>query len=338
MTIVADAAAPAAAAGAADAGVQVARADRVRRIVSRNLNTAGLAAVLLVVCAYGAVASDVFLTSNNFLNIIRQAAITALLGLGVTIALIAGRLDFSVGAVTALTSVLIGLRTDENVVVTVLIIVGMVIALGAAKGVLTSYLRLESLITTLGLALMLDGIAFAASDQQLVPVTSSGWRWLGSAEVYGIPVPVITLLSVVAVTSVILRLTVWGKYLYASGANPVAAELAGVRVRRVQLIALVVATALAALAGVLFVGRVAAGDPGIGTSLALDAVVVAVLGGASLFGGKGSPLGLLLAALLLGVVFNLFNILNLEPYWQMIARGLILVGAVSIDGIARRNT
>lgn len=149
--------------------------------------------------------------------------------------------------------------------------------------------------------------------------------------------PVITLLGVVAVTGVVLRLTVWGKYLYAAGANPVAAELAGIRVRRVQLVALVVTTALAVLAGVLFVGRVAAGDPGIGTSLALDAVVVAVLGGASLFGGKGSPLGLLLAALLLGVVFNLFNILNLPPYWQMIARGTILVGAVSIDGIAQRN-
>jgi ribose/xylose/arabinose/galactoside ABC-type transport system permease subunit len=309
----------------------------IRRCLTRNPNTTGLAVVLVALLIVGTFSSNFFLTSTNLLNVVRQASITALLGLGVTLALIAGKIDFSVGSIAALASVVIGLRSGADAWLTIVVLVALVVVFGVVKGILTSYFHLESLITTLGLALVLDGISYAASKQQLVPVTDRPWRWLGSAEVGGVPVVVITLLVVVLLTSGVLKLTVWGKYLYAAGANPRAAEIAGVRVRRVQLGALVAATALAVLAGVVFVGRVSAGDPTIGTSLALDAIVVAVLGGASLFGGRGSPLGLLLAALLLGVVFNLFNLLNLHSYWQMVARGVILVGAVSMDGLSRRR-
>ena len=306
------------------------------RAMRSDLQLTGLAGAVIAVVIVGAIASPQFLTLDNMLNVARQGSIVALLGLAVTISLIAGIVDFSIGAVLALTSVLIGITTHQAPVVTLALLLAVVLGVGLVKALLVAFLGLESLITTLGIALVLEGVAFAVSDQQLVPVTHDGWRWLGSAELAGIPASLLTVAIVAGGAYVALRWTVYGRYLYATGGNRLAAEIAGVPTRRVMLGALLATTAIAALAGILFVGRVAAGDPGVGTSFALDAVVVAVLGGASLFGGRGGVVGLILAAALIALMFNLFTLLNLPTHWQMIVRGTILVGAISLDVFRRR--
>lgn len=306
------------------------------RVRGLDLQVLGLAIALVAVAGAGMMASPFFLTGDNILNVCRQAAIVALLGLAVTLALIAGIVDFSVGATLALTSVVVALLQERSAGLTLAVLAVMVLGLGLVKGLLVAYVRLESLITTLALALVLDGIAFAISDQQIIPVASRGWRWPGAGTVLGVPAPVVILALAAAVTHVVLRRTVYGKFLYATGGNALAAEIAGVRTRRVQTQVLLASAAIACLAGVVFTGRIAAGDPTVGTAQTLDAVVVAVLGGASLFGGKGSVPGLLLAALLIAFVFNVFNLLSLPLYWQLIARGGILLGAISIDVFRKR--
>lgn len=328
---------PATAAGPGpSAPAHVGRRPRVGAFLRRDLQITGLAGAVAMMVIVGIVTSPVFLTATNLLNVARQGSIVALLGLAVTVCLIAGIVDFTIGAVLALGSVGIALTAGGNPLETIALLVGLVIAIGAVKAFLIAFLELESLITTLGIALALEGAAFAWSDQQLVPVSDAGWRWLGSGEVAGIPASLLTVAAAAIVAGLVLRRTVWGKYLYATGSNPIAARIAGVPTRSVMLGALLVATALSVLAAVVFVGRVAAGDPGVGTGFALDAVVVAVLGGASLFGGRGSVIGLLLAATLLALMFNVFTLLGLETHWQMVARGAILVSAISLDVLRRR--
>lgn len=301
-----------------------------------NLQLVGLGVTIVLILIVGAILSPYFLTSDNLLNVGRQVSIVALLGLAVTISLITGVIDFSVGSVLALTSVLVALNADESMIVPVALVLVMIAAASLVKGVLLAYLGLGSLITTLGLALVIDGFALGVSDSRLVPVFSEEWRFLGSGDIAGIPASVLTAAVVFLVAGFFMRSTVYGKYVYATGANPLASRIAGVPVRRVRLAALTATTAIAALAGVLFVGRVAGGDPNVGVAMSFDAVVVAVLGGASLRGGRGSVLGVLLAAILIGLMLNLFTLLNLPTYWQMVARGCILVGAISLDVAPRR--
>lgn len=301
-----------------------------------DLHRTGLISAILGVAVVGTVTSPYFLMANNLLNVARQATVVALLGLAVTAALIVGIVDFSVGATLALASVVIGLTGDGPMLVTVGWLVLIALVLTAVKAALLAYGRMETLITTLGLALAIDGVAFAVSGQQLIPVSSSGWRYLGNASLFGAPVAVLLLIGVAGIFSLLLRRTVLGRELFAVGNNEEAAEIAGVRTARVKSWALLAATTLAIVAAVVFAGRIAAGDPAVGTDLTLDAVVVAVLGGASLFGGRGSVLGLLMAAILMALIFNVFNLLSLPIYWQMIARGAILVGAVSLDVFKRR--
>ena len=304
--------------------------------LGQDLHRTGLVGAIVTVAIVGTVTSPYFLVANNLLNVARQATVVAILGLAVTAALIVGIVDFSVGATLALSSVVIGLTGNGPVVVTIGWLVLIAVALTAVKAALLAYGRMESLITTLGLALALDGFAFAASGQGLVPVSSAGWRYLGNASLLGVPVAVLLLVTVTAVFSLLFRRTVLGREMFAVGNNEEAAEIAGVRTARVKTWALFAATTLAMIAAVVFAGRIAAGDPAVGTGQTLDAVVVAVLGGASLFGGRGSVLGLMMAAILMALFFNVFNLLNLAIYWQMIARGTILVGAVSLDVFRRR--
>lgn len=331
----AEAAGPTPRAAGVRQAVSVLARHAARRLAAADLQLVGLAVTIGAILVVGAITSPHFLTSGNMLNVGRQVSIVALLGLAVTIGLITGVIDFSVGAVLALTAVLVALTADGPMLATIALLLAVIAAVGLVKGVLLAYLGLGSLITTLGIALVIDGIARGVSNSRLVPVSSQDWRFLGSRDIAGFPASVLTVAAVFILAAFLMHSTVWGKYIYAAGANPLAARIAGVPVRRVKLAALTISTLIAALAGVLFVGRVAGGDPNVGTAMSFDALVVAVLGGASLRGGRGSVLGVVLAAVLIGLMFNLFTLLNLPTYWQMIARGCIIVGAISLDAVRR---
>ena len=305
--------------------------------VSRNRQLAGLILSIVVVLVVGSVTSDVFLTKSNFYLVSSQTAITALLGVAVTIGLVAGVIDFSVGAIVAVSTVIIAQNAGESFVLTVLLLMLLVLIVTLVKGVLLSYLGLETFIATLALSLVIEGIAVGMSEGQSIPVNESTWLALGSSDVLGMPVAPILVLAFAFILAFVMRSTVWGKALYATGGNPIAAEIAGIRTRRVKTQALAICTGLAVIAGVLFVGRVGSADPHTGTQLTLDAIVVAVLGGASLFGGRGRVLGALLGAVLLGLLFNLFILLNMPQYSQMIIRGIILIAAISLDAARRRE-
>ncbi len=311
--------------------VAVAGRPRSSRRLLETVQQWGLGAALVALIAVGSVTSPYFLTLGNIVNILRQTAVLGLLAMGVTLALISGALDFTVGSMVALVSILIGRLQGEPMGGVFLLILVVAVAVGLLNGLLIARLRLESFIVTLGLSLAVEGIAHLTSHSQTIPVTTAAWRYFGAASLAGMPVPILIFVAMAVLLHLVLSHTVFGRSLYAVGGNEVAARIAGIMTGRVKMVALVGSAIIAAIAGIVFTGRVATGDPTVGTVMALDAVVIAVLGGASLHGGKGTMAGAVIAALLLSVLFNVFNMLNFPVYVQMMTRGVLLVAAIALQ-------
>jgi ribose/xylose/arabinose/galactoside ABC-type transport system permease subunit len=286
---------------------------------------------LLFLIIIGSFSSEYFLTFPNIINIIRQTAVVGLLAMGLTIVLITGSLDFTLGSIVALTTVTIALMQDMNYFVVLPILLSIGVGIGLLNSFVVTKLKLESFIATLGVSLLIDGVAHFISNSQSLPVTNSSWRFLGSGDVMGLPLPVIIYLVVGILLYFVLSRTVFGRYIYATGGNPTASKISGVPTQKIQILSFILGAVIAVLAGIILAGRISSGDPAIGLVMSLDAIIIAVLGGAALTGGKGNIQGAIAAALVITVLFNIFNLMNFPVYAQMVARGLIMISAISMQ-------
>jgi ribose transport system permease protein len=298
-----------------------------------------IGSLVLLVVFFSLKEDDAFANSRNFINILNQVSILAILAAGLTVCLTMGLFDLSIGSIATLGGYL-ALRWGAEGTFglgpygVLLVVLLAAVVIGVANGVIVSYLGVSAFIATLATASILDGIALGYSDTATVQV---GIPFqiidLGQAKFGPIPSPVVIMVVVMVVLWFFLERTQMGRHMYAIGGNPVAARLAGVRIRYYAILALSISAVCAILGGTVADAIIGAGRPyGVGSVYLLDAFAAAFIGAATLRPGRFHMLGTLVGVLLLGVINNGLSIMGAETFWQYIVKGVILILAVFHSG------
>jgi len=293
-----------------------------------------------LVCALAAVRYDSFLTLENILNVLRRNSMLGLMALGMTFVILSGGIDLSVGALLAVGGVVSAKLSGQSSGLAVLAATALTGLLGLCNGAVIAKARIQPFITTLAMGTAGRGLALAATGDQSVRADrlAAGFKWLGRGFVGPVPVPVLIVAAAFLVSWVLLRHTRFGRHVYALGDNEEAARLLGLDVDRVTIAVYGLSGALSGLAGVLLAGRLGAGQPVAGMGWELDAIVSVVVGGTLLGGGQGGAGSTLVGVLLLGVVYNIFNLEGtLSSWWQWVLRGLFLLAVVVIQNRLSRR-
>lgn len=280
-----------------------------------------------------------FFTVNNLTNVARQVSINAIIASGMTLVIIAAGIDLSVGSMVALAGcvAMIALNGTNSDVFGILIGIAIGGLCGGANGSLIAYARLPAFVVTLGGLTIFRGLALTITEGQPIIRFDGSYRWLGQGVLLGLPVPVWIMIAVVLVTHVILKRTTFGAHLYAVGGNETAARLSGVRVERVKFWAYTICGLLTGLAGMVLMARLSSAQPATGEMFELDAIAAVVLGGTSLSGGRGTVWGTLVGALIIGILNNSLNLLGVPSFYQLVAKGLIILLAVFVDQWLRQR-
>jgi ribose transport system permease protein len=283
-------------------------------------------------CLFLTVRSDVFLTSGNVSNVLQQAAVLAVIAFGVTVVIVSGNLDLSVGAAVALVSVIgaMVMRDTGSIALGVLACLGAGIGLGLVNGILVSVLRVPSFIATLGMLVVTRGVARWITDGRTIVGVPTGFVDFMNRSVLGVGLTAWLAGVVLILVHVLLRHTHAGVRLYAVGGNAEAARLAGISLGRVRVFAFVVSGLTVAVAAIVLLGRLGAGQPNGGNLLELYAVAAVVLGGTSLYGGTGSVFRTLLGVMFIAVIQNGLNLLGVNADMQMIILGAVFIGATAL--------
>ena len=304
----------------------------VKRVLA--VDAAALVVALVLLMIVFSATSPYFFNVRNFMNIGRSVAIMGITATGVTIGLIGGVFDLSIASVSDLTSVLVSMaHLSLGLPVGVCILLGLLVGVlcGLVNGLLVTRLRINPIIGTLGTAGIFRGITFLLTGGQSHAVPTAGFRWLGRGYVLGVPSPLIFMLIVMILGFVLLRHTKFGRSVYAVGGNPTASRLAGLNVNRVRMTLFVIVSVSAAFAGMVLLSKLGTMIPNAAAGTEMDIIAASVLGGTALAGGGGTMQGTLVGVLILGTLRNGLVINNVNPYWQEIASGIVLVIAVAID-------
>lgn len=307
----------------------------------------GIFGLLVVICAFTAILNPNFLSAYNLQNTLRWTALYGIISIGVAYVIIGGGIDLSIGSVVGLTgSVLAWLLVEQGVSIPVALAacVGMSFCIGLVHGLLVAKLGLQPFVVTLcGLLFYRGAARFITNDQSLgFGSDYEGLRLLATGRIpitdsFGIPFPVLILVSVGVVAAVLLRLTVFGRYLLALGRNEEATRYAGVRTDRIVIATYVWCSMLGGLGGVLFALDLNSIQPsGLGEFYELYAIAAAVLGGCSLRGGEGSILGVIIGAAVMRVLYNAINILHIPTHLEFSIIGLVILCGVIADEAVRR--
>ena len=304
-----------------------------------SLQSLGILYVFILLCIFLAIASPAFLRPQNLINIIRQASVVGMLAIGMTFLLATGQFDLSVGAQAGFAGVVILLLIPRiGLVPALLAPFAVAVAIGVFIGFMVTKVGVNSMVTTLGVLSILKGALLVFTDGRILQGQTPALRWFADGQIGPLPIPVVVLLVATVVGEFVLNYTRYGRHLSAVGGNKEASLLAGLRVDRLVISCFILMSCFAAVAGIILLGRVYSANPLGGLGMEFTAITAAVLGGTSIFGGQGSVWKTVLAALLLQVLGNGFNILNVNAYYQNLIQGVIMIGAVSLYTYQRRRT
>ena len=312
------------------------RAPRTGRATITAMREYGIVVCFLALFATLALASDNFLTRANLENVLAQQAPTLIVAAAGTLVIVAGGFDLSVGAIVALTGVLaakvVG-ATDPWLGVLAGLAAGG--ALGLANGAITTVGRVSPLIGTLATSFLVRGLAVIVTGGLLVNVTDPSFARLGQGEIAGVPVSVVVMVATVALLGYLLARTTYGRRLYAIGGNPEAARLAGIRVDLVRASTFAISGVAAGLAGAMLASRVATAQADTAVGLEFTVLAGIVVGGTSIQGGAGAVWRTVLGVLFIALINNGFTLLGLDPIYQQIVQGAIILAAVAADAWSR---
>ncbi|GAA1551895.1 substrate-binding domain-containing protein [Actinomadura kijaniata] len=304
-----------------------------RRLLGDNGALVGLAVLVVAL----AVLSGDFLTVTNLLNVGVQAAVTAILAFGVTFVIVTAGIDLSVGAVAALSAVVLAwTATDGGVPWPVALVLAVLVGVvaGLVNGALITFGKLPPFIATLAMLGVARGLALVISEGSPIALPKAVTR-LGDTIGDYLPVPVLVMIVMGLLTALVLARTYSGRAMYAIGGNEEAARLSGIRVDRQKLVTYALSGAFAAVAGIVLASRLASAQPQAASGYELDAIAAVVIGGASLSGGKGRAFGTLVGALILAVLRNGLNLLSVSAFWQQVVIGVVIALAVLLDTVRR---
>jgi ribose transport system permease protein len=288
---------------------------------------------LLVICGILSAVSPDFLTVSNLFNVLRQISINALLAFGMTLVILTGGIDLSVGSILALsgavTAGLLAGGTDALTASLAGLALGTV--LGAANGLLVSFGRIAPFIATLATMTVYRGLVLVYTEGKPVSYSNESFALLGKGYFLEIPVPVIWMIIFCLLLHLVLKHTVFGRRVYAVGGNEEASLFSGIRTGRIKLAVYTLSGFFAAFGGIVLTSRLYSAQPTAGMGYELDAIAAAVLGGASLSGGRGWIFGTLAGAMIMGVLDNGLNLLNVSSFYQQVVKGLVILLAVLLD-------
>jgi len=305
------------------------RAHDARRWLRRNVQVLSIAAILLVLFTFFSVATDAFITPENLVNVGRQIAPTVIVAVAMTFVITTGQIDLSVGSILALSASAIAIIAESQfwiIALSAALLIG--VFFGLLNGYFSAYQALPSFIVTLAGLTAIRGIALLITQGYSTPIESEALLFLGQGQFLGIYMPTWIALIVALVGLYLFNMTRFGRYVTAVGSNGEAIRRAGVDIRRIKLMVLVMTGFAGALAGVLIAARLASGSSNSGVAFELEAITAVVLGGTSLMGGRGTVVGSVLGALVLGVLANGLVLMRVDVYWVPIMQGAILLVAI----------
>jgi len=314
-------------------------AKSLRRRNSAMWESLGILPILIVIVALFAILNGNFLRANNLLNILRQASINIVLAAGMTLVILTGGIDLSVGSILATTAV-VSLLVSLNPALqpfTILIPLLVGLGFGVLNGALIAYVKLPFFIVVLGSMTALRGASYLLANGTTLINNDLNFAWIGNAYLGPFPWLAIIALAVIAVIWFILRKTVLGVHIYAVGGNAQAARLTGINVKLVTVFVFGMSGLLSALGGVMTSSRLYSASGLLGNGYELDAIAAVILGGTSINGGSGSVLGTLVGALIIAVLNNGLTLMNVSYFWQLVVRGVVIVIAVLIERFRHRK-
>ncbi|WP_313151790.1 ABC transporter permease [Lacrimispora sp.] len=306
-----------------------------------NFREYGVVIGFILLCVVISFATPAFATQKNILNLLRQSSIIGIIATGMTFVIISGSFDISVGAVAALsgavTMKLITMGNGVPVAIAVLAALGISAVVGLINGIAVAKINVPSLIATMAMVSVVKGAMLMFTGGYPITRTIPVLDTIGNGYVAGIPIPVIIFAAAVAIAFVLLTKTRFGRYVYSVGGNEEASKLNGINVDSYKIKVFVINAVLAALAGIVLVGRMGTASPVAGEGYDMDAIASVVIGGTSVAGGSGSVLKTVIGVLLMSVINNSFNLLGVDMYFQYIFKGLIILIAVGADAFSKKR-
>ena len=299
--------------------------DRLFVVVSRLIALALLVVALSILSPY-------FLTWTNFINVLRQASLQFMMSAGLTIVVLTAGIDLSVGAVLGLSAcIAASLITGGFMIVGIAAALFAGLACGLVNGVLVTVGRIPPFIATYGTLWIAFGLGYVFMKGEVIYGLPEGFRFIGAGFVWGIPVPVIVAVALLAALHFLLQKTVLGRAIYAIGGNPDAARLSGMPVTRRLITVYGLSGLLSGLAALVVIARINAADSSVGEDLLLPAIAAVCLGGTSLFGGVGGIMGSAVGSVILALIVNGINLLGVQTFWQNAVMGTIILISVLVD-------
>jgi len=297
----------------------------------------GVIVCLILVFVFFTIMKSKFLSISNILNMLRQTSINGLLAIGMTFVVLTGGIDLSVGSILGASGMFAALAAQQSTGmpwgIAVLIGLGVGLLLGSLNGIIIAYLKVPAFVATLGMLSIARGVTFMASDAKPVPGLSKGFLEIGGGSLGMIPIPIIILAAVLVICFIILYKCSYGRYVFATGGNAVSARVSGINVKLITCSVYMISGLLAGLAGIILTSRVTSGLAQSGDGYEVDAIAAAVIGGTSLAGGRGRLWGTIVGFLIMGVMNNGLDMMAVSSYWQLVIKGIIIIGAVMMDSL-----
>ena len=320
-------------AGHSMAGPESREASRWKRTVRLLFKYGIYGAFVLLVVGMSA-ASPHFLTPENIVNILLQTSVNGIIAVGMTLVIITAGIDLSVGSIVALSAVVAASFAHPGgypLIVAILAGISVGLAVGLVNGLLIAKKGLAPFIVTLAMMTAARGLALVYTSGRPVINLTGSYDFIGGGSLLGVPLPVVLFALTISAGAFLLHFTRFGRYVFAVGGNEMAARVSGINTHRILIAVYAITGALSGLAGIILSSRVMSASPAGGAGYELDAIAAVVIGGTSLFGGVGSIAGTVVGVLIIGVMNNGLDMLNVSSYWQLVAKGAIILLAVLLD-------
>jgi ribose transport system permease protein len=305
----------------------------------RILRSYGILIAFVLICVTMTILSPVFLTVTNVRNVIRQSSIYGIMAIGMTFVILTAGIDLSVGSILAIAGALAAGSIKSGMGLEFTLLIGLAIGLGCGlvNGVLITMGRITPFVVTLGMMSIARGLTLIYTKGYPISGFQGAFRFIGGGDIFGIPFPIIMFILTVVVAWLILTQTRVGRYTYAIGGNEETVKLSGINSNFYKTIVYMISGTTSAISALILTSRLNSAEPVAGQGYELDVIAAVVIGGTSLMGGRGSVWGTLIGALMIGVINNGMNLMGISAYFQLVVKGLIIIGAVLLDRLREES-
>lgn len=306
----------------------------------KNSSTASTLTILLILIIMGvalSIAAPAFLKTSNLLSTARNFSAIAVAGIGVSVVILTGNIDISIGSIYGLAGVTVALLMKGGWTLVPAVLAGMAVGAlcGLANGLLVVFMRLPSYIATLGMMQIVRGVCYILTRGYPVSGMSGSFKWIGQNELLNIPLPIYFMVLFAIIFAVFRNQTKTGRRIFAMGGNEEATRISGVNTKRLKILCFVLAGVCAAFAGIINASKVGVAQPTAGNGFEMDAIASVIIGGSSMAGGVGTVVGTLIGSAIMGVLRNALVLLSVESYWQTLVMGVVIIFAVTIDQLRK---